>query len=68
MPLAPECPTFSMRVSSAAGSELRRLRMEAGLSQSEVARRLGSVRQVVRRAENGQHGCTLASCAAQAAA
>ena len=50
-------------VARAAGAELRRLRLRAGLSQDDVARALGSFREVVSRTERGVCVPRLGTCA-----
>jgi DNA-binding XRE family transcriptional regulator len=42
--------------------ELRRLRREAGLSQGELAKLIGSHRPIVARIENGHHVASLDTC------
>jgi DNA-binding XRE family transcriptional regulator len=56
-------PSFSLRIATAAGAELRRLRVKAGLSQVEVARRASSHRPIICRGERGVHMPDLATCA-----
>lgn len=42
-------------VRKAAGDELRRLRLQAGLTQRELANRVGSHRPIICRIEHGRH-------------
>jgi transcriptional regulator with XRE-family HTH domain len=46
----------------AVGAELRAMRVRAGLSQSELAQRIGSYRPIVGRIERGLHPATLETC------
>jgi len=55
-------------IDRAAGAELRRLRLAAGLSQSAVARRMATHKPLIGRAEHGVHCPSLALCASQAEA
>ncbi len=41
---------------------MRRLRQEAGLSQAELARRIGVSRQTINMIENGDYNPTIALC------
>lgn len=43
------------------GAQLRWLREEQGLSQEELARRIGSHRPIISRIERGEHGLSLES-------
>jgi DNA-binding XRE family transcriptional regulator len=55
------------RIARAAGAELRRLRLAAGFSQTQVAFACGSYREIVARIERGAHVPTLETCALLAA-
>jgi transcriptional regulator with XRE-family HTH domain len=51
------------RIARAAGAELRRMRLAAGLSQEHVALACDSYREVISRIERGAHAPTLETCA-----
>lgn len=51
------------RIARAAGAELRRLRLAAGLSQEDVALACDSYRNIIGRIERGAHVPTLETCA-----
>ena len=51
------------RIARAAGAELRRLRLAAGLSQTQVAIACDSYRPIISRIERGAHAPTLETCA-----
>lgn len=50
------------------GASLKRLRMERGLSQEELARRLGTSKQAISRYENGARVPKISTVSALAAA
>jgi len=58
---------LTARIARAAGAELRRLRLAAGFSQTQVALACDSYREIVGRIERGVHAPTLETCAALAA-
>lgn len=60
-------PALSRTIAAAAGAELRRLRVCAGLSHSEVARLIESHRPIVGRIERGVHVPDVETCALHAA-
>lgn len=53
---------ISERIACAAGAELRRLRLAAGLSQAQVARFTDSHRPIVSRVDRGVHTTSLEVC------
>jgi transcriptional regulator with XRE-family HTH domain len=61
-------PTIDLRVRTAAATKLRELRLAAGLTLTEVARRLHSHRPVVCRVERGVHCVSLDTANAYAQA
>lgn len=56
------------RVAIVAGAELRRLRVAAGLTVTDVARRTGSHRPIICRTESGRHAPSVRIIARQAVA